>query len=109
ALEVGGKMYVYNVETETEMYTQVIELLDPPRQLVTRSAVKPPETPKVTAWRLDEADGGTRGTITHSGYELEPDSTRQPNMEQNAFGFGMALENLKAYNEGKALPYPFGF
>lgn len=109
ALEVGGKIYVYNVETETEMYTQVIELLDPPHQLVTHTVVKPPETPHVTAWRLDEEKGGTRLTITHSGYDLESDSTRHPNMEQNAFGFGMMLENLKAYNEGKALPFPFGF
>lgn len=109
ALEVGGKFYVYNVETETEMYPQVIELIDPPHQLVTRSVANPPETPHGTTWRLDEEKGGTRVIITHSGYELEPDSTRHPNMEQNAFGFGMMLENLKAYNEGKALPYPFGF
>jgi uncharacterized protein YndB with AHSA1/START domain len=109
ALEVGGKFYIYNVETETEMYTEMITLLDPPHQLVKRSVAKLPETPHVTAWRLDEEKGRTRVTITYSGYELEPDSARHPNMEQNAFGFGMTLENLKAYNEGKALPYPHGF
>ncbi len=109
ALEVGGKFYVYNVETETEMYTQMIELLDPPHQLVNRSVATPPETPYGTAWRLDEENGGTRVTITHSGYELEADSTRHPNMEQNAFGFGMILENLKAFSEGKTLPNPYGF
>ena len=109
ALEVGGRFYIYNVETESEMYTELIELLDPPHHLVKRSVAKPPETPHVTAWRLDEENGGTRVTITNSGYELEPDSTRHPNMEQNAFGFGMMLANLKAYNEDKALPYPYGF
>ncbi|MEP7289519.1 MAG: SRPBCC family protein [Chloroflexota bacterium] len=109
ALEVGGKFYIYNVETETEIYTEVIELLDPPHQLVKRLVAKPPETPHVIAWRLAEENGGTRVTITNSGYELESDSTRHPNMEQNAFGFGMMLENLKAYNEGKALPNPYGF
>ena len=30
--------------------------------------------------------------------------TRHQNMEQNAFGFGMMLENLKAYIEGASLP-----
>ena len=30
-------------------------------------------------------------------------------MEQNAFGFGMMLENLQAHIEGKSLPYPGGF
>jgi len=30
-------------------------------------------------------------------------------MEQNAFGFGMMLENVKAQIEGKSLPYPGGF
>jgi hypothetical protein len=30
-------------------------------------------------------------------------------MEQNAFGFGMMLSNLKAQIEGEALPFPQGF
>lgn len=109
ALEIGGKFYTYDAETETETYTEVIELLDPPHQLVKHSVAKPPATPQVTAWRLDEEKGGTRVTITNSGYELEAEGTRHPNMEQNAFGFGMVMENLKAYNEGKTLPFPWGF
>jgi uncharacterized protein YndB with AHSA1/START domain len=109
ALEVGGRMYVYNVETETEMYIQVIELLDPPHQLITHSVATPPEIPHGTTWRLDEENGGTRLTITNSGYEAEPEGTRHPNMEQNAFGFGMMLANLKAFSEGKDLPNPYGF
>lgn len=109
ALEVGGRLYVYDVETETEKYTQVIELLEPPQQLVTRTVAVSPETPHATTWRLDEENGGTRVTITHSGYESEPASTRHPNMEQNAFGFGMMMANLKAFNEGTALPNPYGF
>jgi uncharacterized protein YndB with AHSA1/START domain len=109
ALEVGGRFYVYNAETEAEMYTEIIDLVDPPHQLVRRSVPNPPETPQVTTWRLEEEKGGTRLTLTNSGYEIQPDNARHPIMEQNAFGFGMALENLKAFNEGKELPYPFGF
>jgi uncharacterized protein YndB with AHSA1/START domain len=109
ALEVGGKLYVYNAETKTQMYTQVIEVIDPPHLFVTRAVPEPPATPQVTTWRLQEEKDGTRLTITQAGYELEADNTRQQNMEQNAFGFGMMLENLKSFNEHKNLPYPGGF
>jgi hypothetical protein len=30
-------------------------------------------------------------------------------MEQNAFGFGMMLENLRAFVDGQGLPVPGGF
>jgi hypothetical protein len=63
----------------------------------------------VTIWSLEEENGGTRLTITNAGYELEADDVRHNNMEQNAFGFGMMLENLEAYVEGRALAYPWGF
>ena len=84
-------------------------MLEPPRRLVTRSMVTPPEAPQVTTWSLEEEDGGTRLTLTHSGYELAPEDARHNNMEQNAFGFGMMMENLRAYVEGGALPFPGGF
>jgi hypothetical protein len=60
-------------------------------------------------WRLAEENGGTRLTLIYSGYELMPEATRQQRMEENTFGFGMMLENLQAYIEGKVLPYPQGF
>jgi uncharacterized protein YndB with AHSA1/START domain len=107
ALEVGGRLSVYDPETDTDMYVQVIDLLDPPHQLVTRTEA--PETPYVTTYTLVEENGGTRLTLTHSGYELAPDDTRWDSMEQNAFGFGMMLENMQAHLEGKTLPYPGGF
>ena len=108
-LEVGGRIFVLDPDTNTEMYTQVIELVDPPRQLVTRSAPEPPEAPHVTTWSLMEEKGGTRLTITHSGYELEPEDVRWANMEQNAFGFGMMLMNVAAHIEGRSLPNQQGF
>jgi uncharacterized protein YndB with AHSA1/START domain len=95
ALEVGGRFYVYNAETDTAMYVQVIELVDPPHQLVMRTEAEPPETPHVTTYTLTEENGGTRLTVTHSGYELEPDDIRWNNMEQNAFGFGLMLRTCK--------------
>jgi uncharacterized protein YndB with AHSA1/START domain len=109
ALEVGGRLYSPNAETGAEMYVQEIELVEPPHRLVTRSRPEPPEAAHVTAYTLEEENGGTRLTITHSGYELVPDESRWGSMEQNAFGFGMMLQNTKAYVEGKSLPYPGGF
>jgi hypothetical protein len=38
-----------------------------------------------------------------------PDDIRHPRMEENTFGFGMMLDNLKAAVEGTSLPYPGGF
>lgn len=107
--EVGGRVFVLNPETGAEMYTQVIEAVEPPYRLVTRSMPEPPDTVHVTTWQLEEENGGTRLMLTHSGYELEPIEARVSNIEQNAFGFGMMLENLAAHVEGTNLPYPHGF
>jgi uncharacterized protein YndB with AHSA1/START domain len=109
SLQVGGKMAVYDPETNHDLIVQVVEKVDPPRQLVMRSEVQPPDTPHVTTWTLEEENGGTRLTLTFTGYELEPDSTRDKNMDENGVGFTMMLENIKAHVEGVSLPYPQGF
>lgn len=108
-VHVGGRLSVVDPETGADTHTQILEVVDPPNQLVTRSDVKPPEPATVTDWTLLEENGGTRLTITYSGYELEPVEARHDKMEQNAFGFGMMLQNLKAVIEGTELPYPGGF
>jgi uncharacterized protein YndB with AHSA1/START domain len=107
--EVGSRLYIEDPETGGEMYTQVIDLYDAPYRLVTRSTPEPPETPTVTSYRLDEEKNGTRLTLTYSGYELKPAETRGQNMEENAFGFGMMLANVKAFIEGTPMPMPGGF
>jgi uncharacterized protein YndB with AHSA1/START domain len=110
ALEVGGRFYVKNTETNTEMYVEIIELLDPPYQLATRTMPEAPDTiVKGKQYTLKEEMGGTRLTVMLSGYEQEPEASRWSNMEQNAFGFGMMLQNTKAFIEGEELPFPFGF
>jgi uncharacterized protein YndB with AHSA1/START domain len=106
-LKVGGRFAVYDPQTDTESFGQVIDVVDPPHRLVTHS--EPPEVQHGTVWTLTEENGGTRLTITNTGYELEPEDVRHNNMEQNAFGFGMMLENLKAHIEGRDLPVPGGF
>jgi uncharacterized protein YndB with AHSA1/START domain len=107
ALEVGGRLAAYDPETDADTSVEIIEMIDPLHQLVTRSAT--PEAPHVTTWTLAEEAGGTRLTLTYAAYALETEDVRHQNMEQNAFGFGMLLENLQAYMEGATLPYPWGF
>ena len=109
AFEVGGRLYVPDAETGAELYVQVIDVIDPPNQFVTRSLPEPPQIVHITTWTLVEENGGTRLTITHTGYELEQEENRWNNMEQNAFGFGMMMENLQAYLLDTSLPYPYGF
>jgi hypothetical protein len=87
----------------------VIQLLDPPQRFVTQSLPATPGSAEVTAYLLQEENNGTRLTITNSGYELLPEDGRWSAMEQNAFGFGMMLENLRAYVENQELPTPGGF
>jgi uncharacterized protein YndB with AHSA1/START domain len=109
ALEVGGRLFVPDPETGDETYVQVIQLVDAPQRFVTHSLPTSPGSSEVTAYLLQEERGGTRLTITNSGYELLPEDGRWSTMEQNAFGFGMMLENLQAYIESQDLPTPGGF
>ena len=48
--EVGGRFSVYDPATGSDLYTQVIEAVDPPHRFVTRSMPDPPEMPHVTVW-----------------------------------------------------------
>jgi uncharacterized protein YndB with AHSA1/START domain len=108
-MHVGAKFSVYDPDSDTDLYTQIIEVVDPPHRLVTRSAPEPPETPFVTTWTLLEENGGTRLMLHFSGYESLPDDTRRQRADQDTMGFGMMLENIKAVVEGTPLPYPQGF
>ncbi len=106
---VGARMYIVDPETGGETHTQVIDVYDPPHRLVTRSTPTAPDTPTTTSYRLDAENNGTRLTLTYAGYELAPADTRKRNMEENAFGFGFVLGNIKGYIEGTAMPQPGGF
>jgi uncharacterized protein YndB with AHSA1/START domain len=107
--EVGAKIYVVDSQTGAEMYTQVIELIDPPHKLVTRSQPEAPAKPETTSYILNEENGGTRLTLLYTGYEGLSDDDRRKRMEQDSMGFGMVLENIKAQAEGRDLPNPQGF
>jgi uncharacterized protein YndB with AHSA1/START domain len=103
ALTVGGRFFVPDPETGDETYVQVIEHLERPARFVTHSIPESPGSSEATVYLLQEERGGTRLTITNSGYQLLAGDERWSTMEQNAFGFGMMLENLRAYVESKDL------
>lgn len=84
----------------------VIEVIDPPRELTTRSL---PDRLMTTSYILEEENGGTRISVIEKGFEgLSPDE-REKRLAQDAGGWEMALENLKAYIDGRELPRPEGF
>lgn len=106
ALKPGGKLYAPDPDTGEERYTQIIDVVEPLVRFVTRAL---PDLHEATIYTLAEEGEGTRLTITNTGYEWKTAEQRHQSMEQNAFGFGMMLENLRAVVEGQELPYPFGF
>lgn len=109
SFEVGGKLFAPDPESGAPRYTQVIQGIDPLKRFTLRSDPEANGNAYVTDYILTEEKGGTRLTIAHSGYELEPEAERNDHIEQNGFGFGMMLLNIKAYVEGQALPNPSGF
>lgn len=108
-LEVGARIFIKDPTTGAESHAQTIELIDPPHQLVTRSIPETGEVASTTIWRLIEEQGGTRLILTYTGYELMTPDSRRARMEENTFGFGMMLQNLRAHLEGESLPFPLGF
>jgi uncharacterized protein YndB with AHSA1/START domain len=91
---------------ETEVDVALIEVMEAPRQLTTRSL---PDKLMTTTYLLEEENGGTRFTVIEAGFEGLSAEDRQKRLEQDSAGWDMALENLKAYIDGKPLPRPEGF
>jgi uncharacterized protein YndB with AHSA1/START domain len=109
ALEVGGKLYVPDAKTGAELHTQIIDVVEPPHHFVINTLPDASGKSEATTHTLQEENGGTRLTIIHAGYERIREEIRWGAMEQSTFGFGMMLQNTKAFVEGKSLPFPAGF
>jgi uncharacterized protein YndB with AHSA1/START domain len=86
---------------ETDMEVAIIELVDPPRQIITRDL---PGMSITTTYTLEEENGGTRFTVTETGFESLSEDARKVRLDQDDKGWEMALENLKAFLEGRSLP-----
>ena len=87
-----------------------IRLINPPHEFVYEWPPHPRyfSVPFVTRYILDEEDGGTQVTFSESGFSAWPDDeVRQARYERINGEFRMVLENLKAYLEGRELPFLF--
>src|SRR5262249_38673062 len=91
---------------DQDIEVAVVEVVDPPRQLTTRSL---PDRLITTTYTLEEEHGGTRVTVPEAGLESLPEPARKQRLEQDTPTWEIALENLKAFIDGKHLPRPEGF
>lgn len=53
----------------------------------------------VTTYRLEEEAGGTRVTVTETGFEALPDEIRQQQFDSTSKGYATVLSGLKEYVE----------
>jgi len=95
----GNKISVRVGEMDLEV--AVIELIDPPRRITTCNL---PERSITTTYTLEEENGGTRFTVTETGFESLSEDARKERLDQDGKGWEMVLENLKAYLGSRSLP-----
>jgi len=86
---------------EMDIEVALIEMFDPPRQITTRNL---PDRSITTTYTLEEENGGTRFTVTETGFESLSEAARKERLAQDDKGWAMTLEHLKAYLEGRSLP-----
>lgn len=100
ALEVGA---VVKFGTPDDFMIATITVVDPPRQF-TIQWPPPPQYHRIeifTTFLLEEENGGTRVTVTETGFEALPDDIRQKRYDQTAQGYTTVLESLKELLEGE--------
>lgn len=84
----------------------ILENLDPPRQLTSRSL---PDGITATIYTLEPEKGGTRVTVTMKGLDTFSAQARQERIAPSSAGWDKALQNLKAYLDDAVLPFPEGY
>jgi uncharacterized protein YndB with AHSA1/START domain len=98
ALQVGGAV---KFGTEDDPMLATIVVVDPPREF----AIQWPPQPQYhsiamfTRYVLEEENGGTRVTVSETGFEALPDEIRQERFDSTARGYTTVLANLKSYLE----------
>jgi uncharacterized protein YndB with AHSA1/START domain len=102
ALQMGAAVKFYN--TLTEILEATIEVLNPPHEFTLRwlPDVIYPASDLVTSFLLQPENGGTRATLTETGYETLPDAMRQQHMTMAGEGYEVSMETLKTLLEAGA-------
>lgn len=88
---------------EMEVGIAILESLNPPQKVTCRGL---PDRLVVTTYTLEEETGGTRVTVTMTGFESLPEDARLDRLNVSGKAWEQALENLKAYVTGMELPFP---
>jgi uncharacterized protein YndB with AHSA1/START domain len=99
ALRVGEEIRFHNTEDDIQIAT--IQVVDTPHRLVLRWQADPgnPDAALDNTFTLVEEDGGTRVTVTQSGYETLPETARRAWADADGGAYTTVVENLKAYLE----------
>ena len=98
-LQVGATIKFHNTDTDIQLAT--IEALEPLQEFTLRWQLDPahPGITLLNSFLLEEADGGTRVTISQAGYESLPDGMREEQLRQDADAYTAIAESLKNYLE----------
>src|SRR5688572_6385024 len=100
ALQVGATV---KFGDPNDLMVASIQVLDAPRQF---TILWPPQPQyhsieMTTTFILEEENGGTRVTVTETGFEALPDDIHQQRLDKTGEGYSKVLANLKAILEGK--------
>ncbi|HET6822539.1 MAG TPA: SRPBCC domain-containing protein [Anaerolineales bacterium] len=100
ALEAGATVKFHNTDTDIQLAT--IEVVEHLKELTLRWQLDPahPGITLLNSFLFEEADGGTRVTISQAGYESLPDGMGEEQLRQDANAYTAIAESLKNYLEG---------
>lgn len=99
ALQAGATIKFHN--TDTDIHFATIEAIEPLRKLTLRWQLDStnPDLTLLNSFLLEQEDGGTRVTVSQSGYETLPEEIRQGQLDQDADAYTANAESLKNYLE----------
>jgi uncharacterized protein YndB with AHSA1/START domain len=107
ALQTGATVHCHH--SHADCLHATIAILTPPRQLTLHWHVHPQLS---TTFHLEPINGGTRVTLTETGYQSMPYAERQQWLDQTVKSHMRSLMNLKTLLEcghihiHRRLPYP---
>jgi uncharacterized protein YndB with AHSA1/START domain len=99
-LQVGGTV---KFGTKDDPMLATIAVLNPPREFTIQWPPQPQyhSIAMFTRYILEEENGGTRISVSETGFEALPDDIRQQRIDSTTQGYTTVLANLKTYLEGE--------
>lgn len=90
-----------NLAKEEDWMVATLAVVDRPREFAIQWPPQPQyhSTAMFTRFVLEEENGGTRVTVSESGFEGLPEDIRQKQYEGTAAGYATVMAALKAYLE----------